>query len=196
MERQFPLLEGRGRLTVREEGPRALCRAELPDDGRGLYKAYLSGSGGSFLLGTLIPERGTLRLSRTLTLDELKRLGVWPPEGASVKLAFSAEKSSASPTGWVREEHPARLLGEPLLSRCVQGLRGALLRRGEHDFFLALPWRTGETFPLTPLFCFARPERIAGREYAVFQFNAHGCPRMPHKIAPGGQTTGEPQIKE
>lgn len=190
------MLEGRGRLTVREEGPRVLCRAELPDDGRGLYKVYLSGSGGSFLLGTLIPEQGALRLSRTLTLDTLKRQGVWPPEGACAALAFPAERPPASPAGWVREEHPARLLGEPMLSRCVQGLRGALLRRGEQVFFLALPWRTGEIFPLAPLFCFARPERIAGQEYAVFEFNVHGCPRMPHKISPGGQTTGEPQIKE
>ena len=177
MERQFTLLDGRGTLTVREEGARALVQAELPEDGRGLYKAHLCGGpGGRFLLGTLIPERGALRLRRTLSVDELKRRGVWPPAGAAAELAFAA--GERPPAGWSREPNPARLLGEPLLRRSAGKLRGALLSREEDGFSLAFPWRTGEEFPMPALFRFARLERLEGREYAVFSFSGKGCPRM------------------
>jgi len=185
MEQTFSLLDGRGRLTLREEGPRVSFRAELPDDGRGLYKAYLTGPGGRILLGTLIPEGGVLRLGRTLSTGELARRGAWPPESAQAELAFSA-----SPAGWTREDRPARLMGERMLARSAEGLRGALLRRREGGFSLAVPWEAGGEFPLTPLFCFARVERLAGKDYAVFGFSPRGCPKMPHKIPAAGDAKG------
>lgn len=192
MDRQFSLMDGQGWLTLREEGPRVCFRAELPDDGRGLYKAYLTGPGGGrVLLGTLIPEGGALRLTRTLSAGELARRGVWPPEGAQAELAFPA-----APAGWTREERPARLMGERMLARCAEGLRGVLLRRRKGDFSLAVPWEAGREFPLTPLFCFARVERLAGKDYAVFRFSARGCPKMPHKTPPEGDAKGVLSTKE
>ena len=38
--------------AVEESGGRARCAAELPEDGKGLYKGYLCGTGGRALLGT------------------------------------------------------------------------------------------------------------------------------------------------
>ena len=146
MEYRFGLLEGRGWLTAVPEGPRVQCRAELSGVSRGLYKVHLTGRGGSFLLGTLIPEGGSLRLHRTVSLDQLKRQGVWPPEGAFAELAFAPERVRP-PAGWVPEGAPARLLGEPLLARCAQPLRGVLLHRRESGFSLAVPWQAGEEFP-------------------------------------------------
>ena len=64
MERRFSLLDGRGWLKVREEGGRAACEAVLPDQGRGLYKCWLLGPSGRYLLGPFLPEGGELRLSR------------------------------------------------------------------------------------------------------------------------------------
>lgn len=89
MER-FSLAGGQGWLTVEESGGRARCAAELPEDGKGLYKGYLCGTGGRALLGTFLPEDGRLKLRRTLSLDELRRQGAWPPTGARAELAFSA----------------------------------------------------------------------------------------------------------
>ena len=74
MER-FSLAGGQGWLTVEESGGRARCAAELPEDGKGLYKGYLCGTGGRALLGTFLPEDGRLKLRRTLSLDELRRQG-------------------------------------------------------------------------------------------------------------------------
>ena len=89
MEKRYPLAEGRGWLSVRQNGLRAECEAELPDDGCGLYKLYLRGAGGSYLLGTPMPEGGRLRLRRTVTLDTLCRGQAWPPTGAAAELSFA-----------------------------------------------------------------------------------------------------------
>ena len=43
LEQRIALAGGLGSLTLREEGPRLWARAELPDDGRGLYKVWLTG---------------------------------------------------------------------------------------------------------------------------------------------------------
>ena len=75
MEERFSLAEGKGRLTVWEENGRAVCKANLPDDKKGLYKCWLSGPGGKALLGTFVPQGGQLKLERTLSVAELKRQG-------------------------------------------------------------------------------------------------------------------------
>ena len=139
MER-FSLAGGQGWLTVEESGGRARCAAELPEDGKGLYKGYLCGTGGRALLGTFLPEDG-------------------------------------------------------LLARAAGGGR-ALYRPEPEGFSLAFPYAETRAFPLTPLFCFARMERMNGEFYAVFPFWPGGCPRLPHKPAQAGQTIGANQTKE
>lgn len=56
MEERYALAEGKGRLTVRAAEGRVACEAMLPDDGRGLYKAYLSGPQGVFRWGRCCPR--------------------------------------------------------------------------------------------------------------------------------------------
>lgn len=187
MEERFSLDGGRGVLTVREEGGRAVCRAELRDDGRGLYKAWLRGSaGGRVPLGTLIPENGMLRLTRTLSVDDLAAKKAWPVRDWGAELAFAPRRGASPaqpPPGWQREEQPGRLLGDPALARAAQGLGHALLRREGEGFRLAAPWMAGERFPLPVLFCFASVEELGGRQWAVFTFNRHGCPVFRNKTA-------------
>lgn len=189
MEQVYPLADGRGTLTLREEGPRAVLEVHLPDDGRGLYKAYLTGGGAQYLLGTLMPERGALRLKRTVTLDELKRRRMWPPQGGAVELSFSFQKKDAqakpaappsAPPGWHWELQPARLLGDRLLVQAAGDLHKALVRRNEDGFRLAIPYREGHVFPLTPLFCFAAVELLEENYYIIFTFNHRGCPIFPN----------------
>ena len=117
MEERFALAEGRGELTAEEEANRVRFRARLTDDGRGLYKAYLLGGRGRFLLGTLVPEGGALALTRTVSRGELERRGVWPPTGAAAELAFSFQKAGPAslPPGWRREACPERLMGLSLI---------------------------------------------------------------------------------
>ncbi len=172
-----------GSLTVREEGPRAVLEAARPDDGRGLYKVWLRGGRGDLLLGTLMPEGGRLHLCRTLPVKELERLGLWPVERAESRLAFSFERppgrEQGPPPGWSWERDPARLLGDALLRRSAGALRGTALRREGQGFALAARWAADREFPLTPLFCFAHLEELAGERWAVFHFSGRGCPVFP-----------------
>lgn len=176
MERRFSLAEGQGWLTVREEQGRAVCTAQLPNDGRGLYKGWLTGPGGKALLGTFVPQGSALRLERTLSVNELKRQGAWPPEDAQAVLAFSFGGETPPPRGWTRENAPGRLMGEPLLASAAKG--PALVRREEGGFSLAYRYRPDRPFPLTPLFCFARVEELEGSTYLRFPFRPGGCPRL------------------
>ena len=176
MERRFSLWEGRGWLTVREEQNRAVCAAQLPNDGKGLYKCWLTGAGGKALLGTFVPQGGVLWLERTLTISELERQGAWPPEGGQAVQAFSFDGVEKIPAGWQREDNPGRLMGEPLLAAAARG--PALIRLDENGFLLAYLYRKDRPFPLTPLFCFARLETLEGRDYLCFPFRPGGCPRL------------------
>ena len=176
MERRFSLAGGKGWLTLTEGEGRVRCRAVLPDDRAGLYKCWLTGSGGRALLGTFAPKDGALELARTLSVGELERQGAWPPQGGEAVLAFSFGGGAGAPEGWRREETPEQLMGEPLLARAAAG-RAALFRREGEGFSLAYPWAPDRPFPLTPLFCCARLEALGGRDYVVFPFRGGGCPR-------------------
>jgi len=169
---------GGGTLTLRQEGSRVHLEAERPADGRGLYKVWLHGDqGGKFLLGTLAPEGGALRLSRTLPVGTLERAGCWPHFRAEAPLAFSF---NAPPAGrWYCEQHPEQLVRDPVLR---ERLRGAMLcRREDGGFSLAAPFRTDCPVRLPALVCLARLERRDGQLHLVWAFDSQGNPRLPQK---------------
>ena len=179
-----------GVVTVRQEGEQALCQAMGPLEGHGLYKAWLRGAGGKVLLGTLIPEGGALRLRRTLPLSQLKVQGVWPPTGAEVVQSPSCTQS-AVPPGWQWTDCPGRLLGERTLSRSLQGVSRALLRRTGERFYLAFPCQPAEPFPIPALFCLSSVERLGEGLYYVFCFSRRGRPEIMYDLEDVGNTTSE-----
>lgn len=184
MEERYPM-EGGGTLTVCQEGPRVRLEAERPPDGRGLYKVWLRGDhGGKFLLGTLVPERGVLRLERTLSVSALERAGCWPRFRAEAPLAFSfTDRSSGS---WYCEQHPERLVADPVLRAQIPG--PMLCRKGPEGFALSAPFATDRPVRLPSLFCLAGVERREGRLHMVWHFNSEGMPLLPHKKEGPGQT--------
>ncbi len=202
MEERFGLGRPGAALLVREEGLQASFEAGMPDDKQGLYKVYITGRGGSMLLGTLMPEGGRLFLRRGFPIAELTRKGVWPVTAGEVKLSFPfgaprQQSNLHSPVpGWVREENPARLMGDRVLARSAGELRGALFRRGEDGFSLAAPLEKERAFPLTPLFCFAHLEKLSEKNYIIFHFNSKGCPVFENKKKKTGDTDGANQKKE
>lgn len=164
-------MEGGGALTLRQDGPRVRLEAERPADGRGLYKVWLRGDqGGRLLLGTMVPEGGVLRLSRTLSISALERAGCWPQFRAEAPLTFSFNGAGS----WYCEQHPERLLADPVLRAQVRGPM-LCLREGE-GFSLSAPFRSDRPFPLPGLFCLARTERREGRLYLVWPFDREGRP--------------------
>lgn len=181
MEVCYTLAAGRGWMKLREEGTRVICRAELEDDHRGLYKGYLLRDGRRFSLGALLPENGRLCLCRALSREELCRQGLWPPTGGGVELAYAVPEAGTRPppAGWIREACPSRLMGDDLLRESASGLRDGLLRRTGEGFQLALPYVPGGPFRLTPLFCFAQLAELGGECRLIYTFDARGLPCFP-----------------
>ena len=177
MEERFAM-EGGGTLTVRQEGVRVHMEAERPEDGRGLYKVWLRGDqGGKLLLGTLVPERGALRLRRTLSLGALERAGCWPWFRAEAALAFSF--AARTDGRWYCEQHPERMVADPVLKAQISG--SMLCRKEPEGFVLSAPFGTDRPVCLPSLFCLAGVERREGRLHMVWHFNAEGEPEFPRE---------------
>ena len=184
LEQREIQLRGGGRLTVWEDGQLVQLQAFRADDGRGLYKVWIRGAGGRLLLGTLLPEEGSLCLRRRLARSQLERSGCWPIAGGETVLAFSFERAQ-----WLREAHPERLMKDVVLRRVLNG-QNTLLRRREGGFCLAVPFDPARPFLLTPLFCFAEIRRVEGKVHGVFSFDQDGNPVMPHNGCDGGENSG------
>ena len=184
-----------GAVTVRQEGDRAICQAIRSARGDGLYKAWLKGGKSRFLLGTLIPDGGALRLRRIVPVIQLKNLELWPPAGAEITMAFPFGEPSPPP-GFQWEDHPERRMGDPLLAQSAKELGRVLIRKEENGFSLAVRFQPGTPFPLTPLFCLSCLEQISGTWYLRFDFSRRGYPERPHSSWPAGETMGEIHEKE
>ena len=183
-------LRGGGRLLISQEGIWVRLETVRPDDGRGLYKVWVRGEEGEFLLGTLVPERGMLRLCRRISQRELERCGCWPVTGAEAVLTLSFAHAV-----WHREEHPERLVKESVLRQSLQGCT-MLVQRQEHRICLAAEYHPGRPFPLPALFCLCRVERIQGRAHAVFCFDPEGNPVVLYNGCDGGENSGTTGTKE
>lgn len=146
---------------VAEQGPRAVIEVWREDDGEGLYKAYLAGQGSRRLLGTLIPEGGRLFLRRTLSIDSLKRQGLWPIRKVEEELVCS-----------FRERAPEIEWEDEVLRRSARRLPRHTARREGEGFSLSFPFDPRAPFPLVPAFCFARLE--GGQ--LIFSFQKGGVP--------------------
>lgn len=185
---------GGGVVTVRQEGDRAMCQALRNAVGEGLYKARLQGGRGSFLLGTLIPEGGALRLRRNVSVAQLQREGVWPPTGADIVMAFPFTGETA-PSGFSWEEQPWKLTPDRLISPCLQRIGRCLIRKYPQGFSLVIPFRLEEPFPLPPLFCLSRTVRLDGKTYLQFSFSREGRPVLPYDFLNPGETVPGPDIE-
>ena len=66
--------------------------------------------------------------------------------------------------------------GDARLDAQLAALSGVRWRAEGGVRELAIPWEPGEPFPLTELFCFARPESVEGRSCVVYRIDAQGMP--------------------
>jgi len=129
-----------------EQGPRAVIEVWRENDGQGLYKGWLVGQSGRCLLGTLAPEDGRLFLRRTLSIDSLRRQGVWPVCRVEEEQVCSFDQPELN---WSDE----------VLRQCACRLPPHTLRREGDGVVLSFPFDPYKPFPLTPVFCFACVER-------------------------------------
>lgn len=144
----------------------------------GMYKIYLSGEGGSILLGTPMPEGSFLTLTRTLTHQVLQQAGVLPPLRGELT-PVSSGGPVLIPAGW-RTPAPEELDRlEPMLRQTFQEMTVLWTRDLPDGFALAVPWRSGQAVPATQLICFAVMKNLEGRCCLLFEFGANGMPRIP-----------------
>ncbi len=148
---------------IKEQGKQVVIEVRYKDKGDGLYKAYAIGENGSFLLGTLIPENGNLCLRRTLTVDGLKRYGVWPVKGVECRMTHPFQETVPT-IPWV----------DDVLRCSARRLPRHTVRRNGSGFVLSVPFDPRRPFPLIPLFCLSRVEH--GR--LLFFFLADGTPHI------------------
>lgn len=151
---------------VTEQGSRAVIEVWRENNGVGLFKAYIKGPAGRFQLGTLIPERGGLYLRRTLSVDTLKRQGVWPIRKIEEELVYSFQEQSGQ-IEWKDE----------VLRRCVRKLPQYTLSRNGEIISFVFRFDPRSIFPFVPIFCFARVEN--GR--LIFSFYKDGTPYIFQK---------------
>ena len=169
-------MEGGGTLSLREEGLRVCLEAVRLDDGRGLYKAWALGRSGRFLLGTLIPQGGGLRLSRTVSRTALEQAGCWPVTGGEAVLVYPFSQGEE---GWHLEPCPEQVCQDVLVRESLRGKGRFCIRRKGEEVLLSAPFRPREPFPLPLLFCLARVEFRGGRPWLVWTFDWRGVPVVP-----------------
>ncbi|MBR5533347.1 MAG: hypothetical protein IKU62_00660 [Ruminiclostridium sp.] len=165
-----------GKLVCRTRGNQVEVTMTLRPPGPGLYRGILCGKNGRVELGTLLPEGEGLRLSRTLSMDYLRRRGCWPVTGGRGELRY-AFHSKTFPRGWGQRTDLSHLFTDPVLAGCVE--KTALWRQDARGFSLAFPWEPKNPFPLVPAFCFARVEETEGKPWVIFSFRDGGWPVVP-----------------
>ena len=162
-----------GRLVCRTRGNQVEVTMTLHPPGPGLYRGILCGKKGRLDLGTLLPEGEGLRLSRTLTVDHLTCCGCWPITGGRGELRY-AFGNKKFPQGWGERTDLSGLFDDLILARSVE--KTALWRKEPVGFSLAFPWDSQVPFPMVPVFCFGRVEKMEGKPWLIFSFRDGGWP--------------------
>lgn len=181
MEQVLPVEGGGKALLYMNEGVAEVI-AEHPDDGLGLYKAWLrGGKGGQILVGTLTPEGQCLKRRRRFSVRELELKGCWPVKDCKITLAFPFEHKN-----WYCEQNPERLIADPLLRGQIKG--AMMCCRDGNSIFLAVPFRKETSVVLDAAFCLGKVETIHGVPHIVWEFNKSGLLQFPDKAERTGKS--------
>lgn len=172
---------------LEETDGKATLEVRRASDGKGLYKAYAVGPAGRCLLGTMTPNPSGLALKRTLAVDALRQKGCWPVRRVETCLAYAFDAPNAAPAGWQALPSPPPF-ADPLLRRCAQQARGGWWQQTPAGATLAYPYSPSRPFPMSPIFCFARPGQLQGKAALFFSFDPAGRPILPHKNPPTENT--------
>lgn len=146
---------------VTEQGSQVIIEVWRENNDAGLFKAYIRGPAGRFQLGTLLPESGKLYLRRAVSMDSLKRQGIWPIRKIEEEKVYSFSELSEN-IEWEDE----------ILRRCALHLPQYTVNRKGEIISYTFRFEPHAAFPFVPAFCFARVEN--GR--LIFSFYKDGTP--------------------
>ncbi len=148
IEEQIPLLENGtlcGEIRCRNEGFRTVFSIDVPFWESGVKKVWLIGAdGGRLLLGTLMPENGRMRLTKTLSRSTLRSAGTDPPLSGEVNPgSFDGEWRSLNTFF-----HP-----DTIIQESVSRLSNGFWKRQDGGMVVRFSWRLDMPVPVTALFC-------------------------------------------
>ncbi|MEG2680127.1 MAG: hypothetical protein RR949_09290, partial [Oscillospiraceae bacterium] len=133
--------------TVTCVGDRAAVEVFRERDDSGLFKAYLRGAEGRFLLGTLAPEGNRLMIRRQIPIDRLRSCGAWPILAADTALEFTFPRRPQVPKGW-RLDDKATGFTDPVLQGCAENFGPVFTATWLGGMKIAYPYRKKRPFPL------------------------------------------------
>lgn len=148
IEEQIPLMEKGvlcGEIRCQSDGFRTAFSIDVPSWGSGVKKVWLTGeNGGKLLLGTLMPEYGRMRLSKTLSRSALRAAGADPP--------VSGEVNPGHPDG---EWQSLKTFSHPdsIIRESVARLSNGFWKRQNGAIVVRFSWRLDMPVPVTALFC-------------------------------------------
>lgn len=181
---KFPLLyhgEIRGELTREREKLYTWLEARCPlPREEGLWCVWVIGETGELRLGILEPQGEFGRIRRRFSRQSLQPLGVLlrgevrpnTPSESEVQ-EIPAKIETEAEQNWSNQDFPAELTSW-IADR--KSISGAVWRRTEERFFLAIPYESNRPFPLSKLFCFAQVQQFRGKTHVIFTFDWKGRP--------------------
>lgn len=149
MNESLPLTEEgfhRGEVQWASDGCRTTFTIDALFWSAGVKKVWLVGEGGArLLLGTLLPEQGRLRLSRTLSHSALRTAGL------ERILSAEIEGEAADMRQWQSLE--TFTCADSVLTAAVSKLTEGSWRQEGDVLTVRFPWRVGRSVPVSALFC-------------------------------------------
>ena len=159
-----------GEMTTEREAlyTRFSVRCRPPE--RGIWCAWAVGTQGELRLGVVEPCGSCAEICRRFS-DRMTA-----PLGQILRGELRSAEACGETVWESWNEHAARM---PWLRQQLQEYAGILFRAAAGQWMVAIPYAPEKTFPLQPLFCFARICTIRGRTYAVFAFDEKEQPVFP-----------------
>lgn len=169
-----------GTLRVRQRGLMTefdcLCTYKA---GRVLRLMITSGSTRRDL-GVMLPDGEKLKFNKRYSKNGLKQMSInfieavylIDDEETSITVSVDNGISSSfnNKNDWLAEVNPQNLFYDQQLRQACKSVKGALIKHlSDGCILLALPFNTGEPFPLIQIFCFGESMSISGKNYLVFR---------------------------
>ncbi len=166
--------ESIGEAYVNDDGIRVKFDMQCKIVDEKIYRLYCIQGRAAAPIGIAVPERGRLRLKKTVSKKELTYRGITEIDGFELRAASSvpsAEKQmkESSDGVWRRITDASHLFEDKDIAEACRNLPSALAMKSGGAEYLAISASPEQPFPMMPVFCFGEERYINGRSYIVFK---------------------------
>ena len=175
-----------GTVTAESEGNRVRLTARCPVLGNGIYKAFLSGSGGQLSVGVMMPHGGEMTARRSVSSREWEALGTISRGEAMMTTRFGpataepvssvTDTDSDADSEWLPERNASRLFSDPAVAALWADVQECYVKKANGGHLLAAVLQEKAPFSPVPMFCLGSPQTVRGKPCIVFRLNPAGHP--------------------